>query len=101
MNIEYDLKEVLLKLDNKIDKLDQKMGKLDEKFDKLSADINQIKVDAARNTAEIKGGIKTLNEKIDGISKRVDTQKFINRGVIVGLILAILGGFAKLFGFVT
>jgi hypothetical protein len=42
-----------------------------------------------------------LDEKIDGIAKRVDTQEFINRGVVIGLVLAILGGFAKIFGFVS
>ena len=50
---------------------------------------------------EIKGEIKVLEARIDGISKRIDTQEFINRGVIIGLVLAVLGGFAKVFGFTS
>lgn len=70
--IEYDLKEILIRLENKIDKIGE--------------DVSQLKVK-----------VEVLAEKVDGITKRLDTQ-FINRGVIIGLILAILGGFAKVFG---
>jgi hypothetical protein len=31
----------------------------------------------------------------------MDNQEFLSRGVLIGLIVAILGGFAKLFGFVN
>ncbi len=64
--IEYDLKEILIRLENKIDKIGE--------------DVSDLKV------------------KVEGITKRLDTQEFINRGVIIGLILAVLGGFAKVFG---
>ena len=70
--IEYDLKEILIRLENKIDKIGE--------------DVSDLKV------------IEVLAEKVEGISKRLDTQEFINRGVIIGLILAVLGGFAKVFG---
>ena len=70
--IEYDLNEILIMLKNKIDKIGE--------------DVSDLKV------------IEVLAEKVEGISKRLDTQEFINRGVIIGLILAVLGGFAKVFG---
>ena len=70
--IEYDLKEILIRLENKIDKIGE--------------DVSDLKV------------IEVLAEKVEGITKRLDTQEFINRGVIIGLILAVLGGFAKVFG---
>lgn len=98
MNIEFDLKEILVRIEGKVDK--------------LSEDVNLIKVELATTRAELKGEItatkvelsgeiKTLEAKVDGLGKRVDTQEFINRGVIIGLLLAILGGFAKIFGFVS
>ena len=41
----------------------------------------------------------TLDEKITGIDKRLDNQEFINRGILVGIILALFAGVVKLFGF--
>lgn len=60
--IEYDLKEILTRLENKVDKIGE--------------DISELKVK-----------VEVLAEKVDGITKRLDTQEFINRGVIIGLIL--------------
>ena len=87
MNIEFDLKEILTRLEAKVDK--------------ISEDVSDIKTNLVRVEAELKGEIWVLDEKIDGIVKWVDTQEFINRGVVIGLVLAILGGFAKIFGFVS
>ena len=80
IQVESDLKEILTRIDNKLDK--------------LSEDVTDIKV----SLAEVKGDIKTLDTKIDGLERRVGNQEFTNRGVLVGLILVILGGAAKLFG---
>jgi hypothetical protein len=63
--------------------------------------VSDIKTNLVRVEAELKGEIWVLDEKIDGIAKRVDTQEFINRGVVIGLVLALLGGFAKIVGFVS
>jgi hypothetical protein len=41
-----------------------------------------------------------LEGKIDSLGKRLENQEFINRGVLIALIVAILGGLAKLFGLV-
>ncbi|HEY9693429.1 MAG TPA: hypothetical protein V6D15_14565 [Oculatellaceae cyanobacterium] len=76
VTIESDLKEILTKID--------------QKLDTLSRDVTDLKVGQAR-----------LEEKVDGLSKRMDNQEFLSRGVLIGLIVAILGGFAKLFGFVN
>jgi predicted RNase H-like nuclease (RuvC/YqgF family) len=82
VTIEQDLKEIL--------------AKLDQKLDNLQKDIVDLKV----GQTEIKGEIKALGERINGLDERVKSQDFINRGILIGLILAILGGLAKLFGFV-
>lgn len=82
VTIEQDLKEIL--------------GKIDQKLDGLQKDIVDLKI----GQTEVKGEIKTLSERINGIDERLKNQDFITRGILVGLILAILGGFAKLFGFV-
>ena len=82
ITIESDIKEIL-------NRIDQRLDKLDTKIDFLSKDMTDIKVSVAK-----------LEEKVDGISKQIDNQEFISRGILIGLIVAILGGFAKLFGFV-
>jgi archaellum component FlaC len=115
MNIEYDLKEILTDFK-------QEFAKINTKLDKLSDDVGELKISLVRvetelrgdigkmeaqlsgklNTLEpkLEGGLGKLGEKVDGIGKRVDTQEFVNRGVIVGLLVIVLGGFAKVFGFV-
>jgi predicted nuclease with TOPRIM domain len=80
--IESDLKEVL--------------GQINQKLDNLQKGVTDLRIELT----EVKGDIKALNEKVDGLSKRLDATEFVNRGILVGLIVAILGGFAKLFGLV-
>ena len=67
-NIEYDLKEILTRIEGRFDKLESKI-------DKIGEDITDL---------QVKVGV--LSEKVEGITKRLDTQEFINRGVIIGLI---------------
>jgi transposase len=43
--------------------------------------------------------VEPFEEKVEGLSKRIDNQEFVSRGVLIGLIIAIAGGAAKLFGF--
>ena len=47
---------------------------------------------------EVTGKIKTLNAKVDRITKRLDFQEFINQGMVLGLIATILGGAANMLG---
>jgi len=93
VTIELDLKDVLAKIDQRLDKIDQKL-------DNFGQDITELKVGFARIEEKIDGLETRLDEKIDGLGKRLDNQEFLSRGVLIGLIVAILGGFAKLFGFV-
>lgn len=58
-------------------------------------EISNVKV----SLEEVKGDIKVLNTSIQELDKRVSNQEFTNRGVLIGLILALLGGALKLFGF--
>ncbi len=73
--ITYDLAEVLKRIENKLDTMQK--------------DLTDLKVGQAR-----------LEEKVDGLGKRLDYQEFINRGVLIGLIVALLGGLAKMFGWI-
>ena len=96
ITVTYSLEEVLTRLEQKIDR---RFEQLEQKIDNLQQDVTDFKVGQARLEERLTGEIKALEEKVDGISKRLDYQEFINRGVIVGLILAFLAGLAKVFGF--
>ena len=91
-NIQSDQKEILkevnslklgqAKLEGKIESLDEKLsGKIESLDEKLS------------------GQIKALDTKVDQLDKRISNSEFTNRGVLIGLVVVILGGAAKLFGF--
>ena len=93
VQIETDLKDIL--------------GKIDQKLDNLQKDITELKIGQTRlegkieaNSTKIEGLDEKFSTKIDGLDKRLGNQEFLNRAVVVGLLLAILGGLAKLFGFV-
>jgi len=60
----------------------------------IMKEISDVKV----SLEGVKGDIKILNTSIKELDKRVSNQEFTNRGVLIGLILALLGGAVKLFG---
>ena len=83
--VTYSLEAVLTRIEGKIDKIDERLTKVE---------IGQ---------SEIRGDIKALDERltteIKGLTTRVAYQEFTNRGILIALVVAILGGAAKLFGF--
>jgi len=121
----YTLEEILSRLDQKIEKqfaevnqkMDRQFAEVNQKMDRQFAEVNQKMdrqftevnkkletIDGRLNKleigqAELSGEIKTLEEKVSGIDKRLDNQEFINRGVLVAVIIALISGVVKLFGF--
>jgi hypothetical protein len=69
--------------------LEEVLKRIEGKLDTLQEDVTDLKIGQAR-----------LEEKVDGLGKRLDNQEFINRGVLIGLIVALLGGLAKMWGFI-
>ncbi|MDJ0537503.1 MAG: DUF4164 domain-containing protein [Microcystis sp. M53603_WE2] len=87
------------RMDEKIDSLEKRMDerfdKVDERFDKVEDRLTKLEI----GQADLKGDIKVLDEKIEGLTVRVAYQEFTNRGILIALVVAVLGGAAKLFGF--
>ncbi len=79
--IETDLKELL--------------NRIDQKIDGIQKDIVDLKI----SSTELKGEVKTLETKIDGLSTRVQDREFTSRAILGGLLLIVLGGAAKMFNF--
>jgi predicted RNase H-like nuclease (RuvC/YqgF family) len=91
VTIESDLKEVLDKIDRKLDNLQKDVTDLRTE---LKQDIADLKIESVA----IKGEIKVLDTKIDGLSTRLQNQEFLSRYILGSLLLIVLGGTAKMFG---
>lgn len=96
VTIEQDLKEYLTKLDQRFDEINQRFDKIDQRFDKVDQKLEKIQEDGI----DLKVGQARLEEKMNGLGQRLDNQEFLNRGVVIGLLVALLGGLAKIFGLV-
>lgn len=86
VTVSYSLEEVLKEINQK---LDSNQKQINQRFDKIDDRLGKLEVGQAR-----------IEEKLDGVNKRLENQEFITRGVVVGLVLAFLAGFAKLFGII-
>ncbi|MBD2622731.1 DUF4164 domain-containing protein [Microcystis flos-aquae FACHB-1344] len=94
--VTYSLEAVLTRIESKIDSLEKRMN---ERFDKVEDRLTKVEIGQAGLKGELKGDIKVLDEKIEGLTVRVGYQEFTNRGILIALVVAVLGGAAKLFGF--
>ncbi|NES22774.1 MAG: hypothetical protein F6K41_28605 [Symploca sp. SIO3E6] len=108
VKVTYSLEEVLGQINQKLDRMDEKFESfrkdVDDKFDDLQKDVDKKFDNLQKEVVEIKigqvrleGEIKNLEVEVKGIGKRLDTQEFINRSVVVGFVLAIAAGAVKLF----
>ncbi|NEQ69721.1 MAG: hypothetical protein F6K21_30365 [Symploca sp. SIO2D2] len=112
VTVTYSLEEVLGQIIQKIDRLDGKVESLQKDVVEIKIEIvrlesefkgdiktleSELKGDIKTLETELKGDIKTLEAEVQGIGKRLDTQEFINRSVVVGFVLALAAGVVKLF----
>jgi SMC interacting uncharacterized protein involved in chromosome segregation len=72
------------------------LNKIDQRLDRIEQSVDDLKV----NSVRLEGKVEAIDAKIDGLDKRIGNQEFINRSVLAALIVGIIGGFAKLFGFI-
>jgi chromosome segregation ATPase len=119
VTVTYSLEEVLKEINQKLDTLKENVsdfrtetkvaietikGDINSLDEKLSGQINSLdeKLSGQINSLDgkLSGQINTLDEKVNGFGKRLDNQEIVNRGILIALVVAILGGAAKLFGFV-
>ncbi|NJO97584.1 MAG: hypothetical protein HC764_17600 [Pleurocapsa sp. CRU_1_2] len=114
IQIESDLKDILNKLDQKLDNIGDRLtrletgqatieGKIEAVDQKLSGKIEAVdqklsgKIEAADQ--KLSGKIQTLDTKVEQLDKRISNSELTNRGILIGLVVIILGGAAKFFGF--
>ena len=111
VTVTYSLEEVLGKINEKLEGIESqiqdtrtefnvKLDRFNEKLDTLQNDFNEFKVNQAKLEVELKGEIKVQSIEINALAKQVQNQEFINRSILAALIVALIGGAAKLFGWV-
>jgi hypothetical protein len=79
-------------------KLDQR--KLLEEVNTLKLGQSEIKGKINTVDEKLSGEIKALDTKVDQLDKRISNSELTNRGILIGLVVIIFGGAAKLFGLV-
>ena len=112
--VETDLKEILSRIDQKLDGVQRDVTDLKLGISELKGEIKivderlsgQIKNADERLSGQIKnvderlsGLINNLDTKVDGLSTRIQNQEFTARAILGGLLLIVLGGAAKMFNF--
>jgi predicted nuclease with TOPRIM domain len=99
--VSYTLEEVLGQINQKLDRLQEDITDLKTEQTKLQGEFQafktEIKGDLKSLGTELKGEIKSLEKQVQGLSERLTNQEFINRSIVVGLVLALVMGAAKLF----
>ena len=90
LSIEVELKDVLTKIDQRLERIEQGQNE-------LKLDLSELKGDIRTLDEKLSGRINTLDTKVDGLSTRISNQEFLLRTIVGGLILIILGGAAKMF----
>lgn len=91
--VEIKLEDVLISIQKDLKEIRDDIQK---DLKEIRDDLTDLKV----SQAEIRGDIKVLDEKVTGIGKRLENQEFVSKGILGGLLLIVLGGAAKYFGFV-
>ena len=84
--VETDLKEIL--------------GSIQKDLKDIREDLTDLKINQARMEERLSGQISLVDEKVSGLGKRLEFQEFINRSILAGLILLVLGGAAKYLGII-
>ena len=100
VTIETDLRDILSKLEQRFDKIDLKLEDIMKNVIDLKIDVVEIKGEIKTLDEKLSGQIKILDTKVDGLSTRVQNQEFTSRAILGGLLLIVLGGAAKMFNFI-
>ncbi|MBC6418441.1 MAG: hypothetical protein GDA44_06415 [Prochloron sp. SP5CPC1] len=117
--VEFFLKEILERLERKIDKLDSKIDLVNEsverkienlnesverkienverKIEKLSEDVNQKIDKLSEDVNQLKTDVKVLQTQVSGLDQRIGNQEFSNRAITVALASAFFISVLKLF----
>ena len=88
-------------------KLEDVLASIQKDLKEIRGDLTDLKISQAGiltelkvSQTEIRGDIKALDEKVTGLGKRLENQEFVNRGILMALVVALIAGAAKFLGFI-
>ena len=74
--VENETKDILNRLDQRLDSIEKQLEKLDHRLERVENDLTAIKVSQAR-----------IEGEMTGLNKRLDNAEFINRTILPVLSL--------------
>ena len=97
IQIESELKDILNKLDTKLDKLsddfDHKLDKLDNKIDKLSDDVTDINLRLTKVETKLDEGVMPRLDALSTEIKEVKGSQKAQIWALIGILITAVGGF--------
>ena len=89
LTIETELKDIFTKIDQRLERMEQSINELKLGQVEIKGEIKSL-------DEKLSGKINTLDVKVEGLSTRVGNQEFLLRTIVGGLVLIILGGAARM-----
>ena len=95
--VEIDLAEILKEIKSDQKEILKKMSDVKDDISDLKIELTEVKGDIKALDEKLTGKITTLDTKVEQLDKRIANQEFINRSVLIGLILAFVGSVVSMF----
>ncbi|NJL52727.1 MAG: hypothetical protein HC930_11905 [Hydrococcus sp. SU_1_0] len=102
--IQTDIADVLATINQKLDSIGDRLAKVEVSQAEIKGEIKSVneklsgKIEAVNE--KLSGKIEALDTKVEQLDKRISNSELTNRGILIGLVVIILGGAAKLFGLI-
>jgi hypothetical protein len=103
-SLEAVLKEIVYNQKELNTKLEANQKELNTKLEANQKELNtKLEANQKETSSKLEAlaiGQARLEEKLEGLTKRIESQEFISRGVLLTLLATVLGGAAKMFGLI-
>lgn len=100
--IQTDIADILATINRKLDSIGDRLVQVEISQAEIKSKIETVdqKLSGKIETLDQKlsGEVKALDTKVEQLDKRISNSELTNRGILIGLVVIILGGAAKLFG---
>jgi prefoldin subunit 5 len=64
--------QITTELSKVLERIDSRLDRLDAKFDTLHKEVSEFRTETKVSLESVKGDIKVLDEKVDGMDKRLE-----------------------------
>jgi prefoldin subunit 5 len=82
IQVTTDLSKVLERIDSRLDKIDAKFDRIDVRLETLQKEVSEFRTETKVSLESVKGDINVLNEKVDGMDKRLSQLETAQLSVV-------------------